>query len=320
MTGFEAVAPGISRLRVPIPFDLEHINVYLVDTGDGFLLVDTATATDVAFDRIERALASAGLGFRDIATIVITHFHADHAGLAGRLAALTEAPIVMTRTDAGAIDEFFGHGPPVEPEDFFRSHGAPESLSAIFPTMLPVLQALMTPFSADKIVDAGDRVASGRDVLAVLTPGHTAGHLALSIPGDGVLLGGDHVLPHITPNIGLYATSDPNPLKCYLDSLDAVARLGARRILPAHGPVIDAPAERIATLIAHHRRRIDQTLSAASSAASAWDVTRRLFGETLEPFHAWMALFESLAHLEYLVDDGVLSRVRERDRLLYGPA
>jgi glyoxylase-like metal-dependent hydrolase (beta-lactamase superfamily II) len=314
------VAAGVLQIQVPIPFDLNHVNLYVVDTGESLVLVDTGVATDEAFTTIETALGSAGIRFIDIGTIVVTHFHADHAGLAGRFREVMDAPIVMSETDAGAIDRFFGEGQPVEPEEFFISHGAPRSLSAVFPTMLPVLQRLMTRFTADTIVSAGDRVAPGREMVAILTPGHTAGHLAIALPDEHLLIAGDHVLPHITPNIGLYPTSSLNPLRSYIDSLEAVSRLAPRRILPAHGPIIEEPGERIRALVDHHRRRIDHAASVASSGATAWEVAERLFGERLEPFHAWMALFESLAHLEYLVDEGVLCRAQGRSRVLYGPA
>lgn len=314
------VAPGILRVRVPIPFDLDHVNLYVVDTGDGLALLDTGVGTDETFRAIEEALGAAHIGFADLRTIVVTHFHADHAGLAGRLRPLADAPIVMSGIDGGAIDRFFGEGPPVEPEAFFVSHGAPGGLGAVFHRMLPMLRAIMIPFSPDVLVGEGERIPEAREMRAVLTPGHTAGHMTVHVPGEGLLFSGDHVLPHITPNIGLYATSDPRPLHSYLESLEAVQRLAPRRILPAHGDVIEAPEERIEVILGHHRRRIDHTASAVTAGSTAWDVTRRLFGERPDPLHAWMALFESLAHLQYLVDEGVIHQVAERERVVYCPA
>jgi glyoxylase-like metal-dependent hydrolase (beta-lactamase superfamily II) len=313
----DIAAPGVYRVRVPIPFDLDHVNLYLVETGGRFVLVDTGVATEEAFSAVATALHVGGIDFHDIEAIVLTHFHADHAGLAGRLAELADAPIVMSEVDAVAADTVFGERAATERPEFFASHGAPASLASVLDALLPMLRKLTGPFTPSRAVRAGDRLASGREMIAVLTPGHTAGHLAIDLPTERLLLAGDHVLPHITPNIGLYPTSPPSPLRSYLESLDATRRLAPRRILPAHGEIIEEPEERLAMLVNHHRRRIDDTLSAVSSEATAWNVTERLFGEGLDAFQSWLALFESLAHLEYLVDDGALRREEQRGRIVY---
>lgn len=318
VTGASEVGSGIFRITVPIPFDLRDVNLYLVDTGDGFLLIDTAIRTAEARAVVESSLARLGIAFRDIHTIVVTHFHTDHSGLAGRFRELADAPVVMSGPDAACLARFFAEGPPVEPADFFAAHGAPREFDTIARGMFPSLSRLMVPFDADRIVDTGDAVATDRPAVGLLTPGHTPGHLTVLLPEEGVLFAGDHVLPRISPNIGLYDFGDPNPLGSYLASLERVRRVAPRRIFPAHGAVIDEPDARIDELIAHHRRRLDHVASATTAAgASAWSVCEHLFGEGLGPIEAWLAFFESLAHLEYLVQAGVVRRDADPESVVY---
>lgn len=318
VTGATVVGPGIFRITVPIPFDLQDVNLYLVDTGDGFLLIDTGVRTREARAVVESALAELGIAFRDVHTILVTHFHTDHSGLAGRFRELADAPVLMSGPDAAFIARFFTEGPPMEPAEFFAAHGAPREFDAIARGMFPLLSQLMVPFAADRIVDTGDAVATDRPAVGLLTPGHTPGHLTVLLPEDGVLFAGDHVLPHISPNIGLYDCGDPNPLGSYLASLERVRRVAPRQIFPAHGDVIDEPEARIDQLIAHHRRRLDHVASATTApGANAWTVSEHLFGEGLGPMEAWLAFFESLAHLEYLVGAGVLRRDADPASVVY---
>jgi glyoxylase-like metal-dependent hydrolase (beta-lactamase superfamily II) len=314
------VGPGVFRIPVPIPFELNEVNVYLIETGRGFILVDTGVATDEAFAAIQGGLAEQGLAFSDISTIVVTHFHCDHAGQAGRIRHLSGAPVVMTRSDAAIIAEFHD-APPVEPREFFLAHGAPRALGTAFQAIIPSFSHLMGPFLADRTVETGEPIVTDRGIVALLTPGHTPGHLSLLLPDEDLLLGGDHVLPHVSPNIGLHSRGDPDPLRSYLGSLDVVRRAAPRRILPAHGPVIDAPEGRIDELCEHHRKRLDHVVSVTrSSGSTVWDVTGEVFGDQREPVNAWLAFSESLAHLEYLVAEGVLQRAHDDHRIVYSPS
>jgi glyoxylase-like metal-dependent hydrolase (beta-lactamase superfamily II) len=317
----EEVGPAIFRITIPIPFDLRDVNVYLVDTGEGFLLVDAGVSSDEARAALEASVADLGIAFHDIRTILVTHFHADHAGLARWVRERAGAPIVMSGRDAAALDQFFASGFPAESPAFFEAHGAPRAFDAIARAMSPALSRLMLPFTADRIVETGDAVVTSRRAVGLLTPGHTPGHLAVWLPEESTLFAGDHVLPHITPNIGLYGFGDPNPLGSYLVSLERVRRAAPRRIFPAHGAVLDEPQARIDEIVQHHRRRLDHVVSATGRAgSSAWSVAAHLFGDDLDAMQAWLAFFESLAHLEYLVHEGVLRRDEDRARFVYVPS
>lgn len=314
------VAPGVFQLQIPVPFKLGYVSLYLVDSGQGFILVDTGVATAEAFAAVHEGLNGIGLGYGDLSEVVVTHFHADHSGQAGRIQKRSKARVLMGDRDAAYLDDFFRNGPPSEPDDFFLFHGVPTSLGKEFREILPALGRLIVPFSPDGTVATGDRIGSGRKLIGLLTPGHTPGHLCVLLPEEGLLLSGDHVLPHITPHIGLYSSVDPNPLGSYLSSLHAVSEIAPRRIFPAHGPVIEDPQGRIRELLEHHRRRLDLILSTTRSPGlTAWEVTRAIFGDELDPWERWMAFFESLAHLEYLVSKGTLCRLQDNFRVVHLP-
>ncbi|MFQ5898261.1 MAG: MBL fold metallo-hydrolase [Candidatus Methylomirabilia bacterium] len=312
------VAPGVFRLQIPVPFKLGHVNLYLIDGGEGFILVDTGVATPEAFAAVHAGLKGAGIGYGDLSEVVVTHFHADHSGQAGHVQKRSKARVLMGDRDAAYLDDFFRNGPPWESDEFFSSHGVLASSAKEFREILPALARLITPFSPDGTLATGDRIGSGRELIGLLTPGHTPGHLCVLLPEEGLLLSGDHVLPHITPHIGLYSNADPNPLGSYLSSLDAVSEIAPRRIFPAHGPVIEDPQGRIRELLEHHRRRLDMILSTMRSPGlTAWEVSRAIFGDELDHAERWMAFFESLAHLEYLVSKGALSRLESNARVVY---
>jgi len=164
-----------------------------------------------------------------------------------------------------------------------------------------------------ELLDPGDRV-DGWEVL--LLPGHADGHLVFL--RDGVLIGGDHLLNRISPAIGLYPESRPDPLGDYLASLERTIQLAPRIVYPGHGdPIEDAPG-RARELIEHHRRRLDHTAAAlADEPRSAYDVSLALFGDDLAPTQRRFAVAETLSHLERLVREGRAARAGDDTRVTY---
>jgi glyoxylase-like metal-dependent hydrolase (beta-lactamase superfamily II) len=164
-----------------------------------------------------------------------------------------------------------------------------------------------------QLVDDGDTI-DGWQVVA--TPGHADGHLCLL--RDGVLIAGDHLLDRITPAIGLFPASRPDPLGDYLSSLQRTIHLDPRVAYAGHGQSISQPAERSRELIEHHRRRLEQTASALDGEPrSGFEVSCDLFGDGLSPTQRRFAVAEALSHLERLVFDGVAARAEDEERILY---
>lgn len=126
------------------------------------------------------------------------------------------------------------------------------------------------------------------------------------------MFSGDHILQKITPNIGLHSYSGADPLGDYLRSLRATLTLGAERLFPSHGPMVEDPETRIHELLQHHDRRLQGCLEVlGSTATTAYAVSLQLFGTALDAFGRWMALGETLSHLEHLVHLGLISKTEE---------
>nr|WP_274378957.1 MBL fold metallo-hydrolase [Deinococcus cavernae] len=153
----------------------------------------------------------------------------------------------------------------------------------------------------------------GRDWQVLWLPGHADGHLGLWQPEESLLIAADAILPRITPNIGLYAYSRPDPLADYLDTLDSLTKLAPQRaIVGHHGPVMSGVTERAQVLRAHHAERLEFLKNAVGRApGSAWEMSRVMFPRPLNEANLRFALAETLAHLEHLHLQGQVGRVEE---------
>lgn len=312
------LAPGLYQLTIPLPFRLNHVHVYLVEADDGFILIDTGVNTSEAFTALKRKLHELGLDFCDLSQLVITHFHSDHCGQVARIRDLGGTQVVMGNAER-AIWEGVQAGLDDQREEQFHRHGLPAEQAKQHAEVLPYLKSLSAPFAVDLRLEQGDTLlATRRRLEAFITPGHTPGHVCLFMPEEKIMFSGDHILQKITPNIGLHPHSGPDPLGDYLQSLHATLRLGARQLLPSHGPLVEDPEARIHELLEHHDHRLQSCVDAlGSTPQTAYEVSLQLFGTTLDHLGRWMALGETLSHLEHLVHQGRAVKVNEGDRVCY---
>jgi glyoxylase-like metal-dependent hydrolase (beta-lactamase superfamily II) len=315
------LAPGLYQLTIPMPFRLNHVHVYLVEADDGFILIDTGVNTPEAFVGLKRKLDAIGLDFRDITQLVITHFHSDHCGQAARIRDLGRVQIVMGETER-ATWEGVQAGPNNEREEEFFRHGLPPEQAKQYAGVLPYLKSLSLPFEVDLRIGHGHTLSAKRRRLeAFITPGHTPGHVCLFLPEEQIMFSGDHILQKITPNISWHNYSGSDPLGDYLHSLRATLKLGATQLLPSHGPLVADPETRIRELLQHHDRRLQSCVEAlGSTPQTAYEVSLRVFGSALDHFGRWMALGETLSHLEHLVHRGLVVKTEEGDRVCYAHA
>jgi glyoxylase-like metal-dependent hydrolase (beta-lactamase superfamily II) len=294
--------PGVLRVTLPLPSGPRHVHTYLVRDEDGWMLVDTGLGLpETPWQEIAAQLDA------PVVRIFITHMHPDHVGGAEEAARVLGAPVLQGRLDYAQCERVWGSGDwPERIAGWFLRNGVPADVTEDLIESGHVFADFVRFAWNPTLVDPGDEIA-GWQVLA--TPGHADGHLCLY--RDGVLVAGDHVLTPITPAIGLYPESSPDPLGDYVGALADVAALAPRIAFPGHrDPIVDVPA-RAGEIVAHHEERLDRTEAAlGAESRHGFDVSHALFGRELEPIQRRFAVAETLSHLERLV---VLGRAGRSD-------
>lgn len=326
----ERIEPGVWRISVPLPFALRAANIYLLDDGaGGWTLVDSGLGLPADEAALRAGLAVAGVPLERITALVLTHAHPDHIGLSGLVQEASGAPVyVLAGEDAHLFDVWSA-----EARDAFATTGAhyemhglsPEDVAAGVALSRKTRSMLRLPTRASlQLVSDGERLRLGTHTFeAIWTPGHSDFHLCL-LRDDGLFIAGDHILPGITPNIGLYPHSRPDPLRDYFEALARVRSLPARLVLPGHRQPFVKLTERVDALRAHHLERsayLRETLHTYPEGATAATLSSALFGERLRgPDDRRFALVETLAHLEYLRLDGRADHAKYDGVMHYRPA
>jgi glyoxylase-like metal-dependent hydrolase (beta-lactamase superfamily II) len=311
------VAPGVFVIPVPIPYPFKYVNCYLLVPGpgasDGPVLVDCALDTPEARAGLEAALREHGLGFGELEHLVVTHHHPDHYGLAGLVE--SHGPQVWLLD----IEKERGHIFWTQPEamtqagqDLFYQHGVTdEYLTDLGKEMARTRSRVHPAQNLHTFSDGQVLRLAGMPYRVVWVPGHADGQAMLLRESDGVLLAGDQILERISPNIGIWAYSYPNPLKHYFASLQKTAALGASLALPGHYRPIKDIAGRVAELTAHHLERLEFLRGLLSrQAQTCWQLSLGLFPGSLNLAQRRFAWSETLAHLEYLVARGEVKKLQ----------
>ena len=324
------VAPGVWKITLPIPFPLRTVNVYALVGAEGWVLVDAGMGTPDAREAFSAGLARAGLNIENLKAIVLTHHHPDHIGLSGELQEQSGARVYMHPIDERSVRILWEGTMPQRFESvstFFKRNGL-ENTELWYTRTDP--QAVRTilrvpPHEAFTLVDDGASVdLLGETYQVIWVPGHADGQIVLFRARDGIFFAADHVLPRITPNIGLYSTRDrPNPLGDYLDSLRKVEHVPASLVLPGHGEPFTDLGERVREILHHHDERLALILALlAERPQHAASLTRQMFAERRIKNHEAlrMAMAEVMAHLEYLRVQGKVTQQETEDGIiLYAP-
>ncbi|NQT48081.1 MAG: MBL fold metallo-hydrolase [Chloroflexi bacterium] len=320
------IVPGIHQLKLPAPIVNSQldVNAYLIEGGDGWLMVDTGWDIGHTFTVLRRQLEEIGVGFGDISRIIITHFHPDHYGLAGRVKELSKGKVYLHQ-----IEQDFIHSRYISMDDLLekmanllRLHGVPaEELPRLQRASMDVRKFVL-PSLADITLHGGETISNGSfDFQVIWTPGHSPGHVCLYEPNHKILLSGDHLLPTIFSNVGLHPQSGDKPLDNYLRSLQVVEQLEVDLVLPAHEHVFDNMKQRIKEIQRHHEERKAAIIDVlVHGARTAYEVSFRipwiLNGVTmsfqeLPALDKRLAVMSALAHLEPLCAEG---KVEESSR------
>ncbi len=296
--------PGIVQVTMPLPWALDHVHCYALASPDGWTLVDAGLGSRRTLAWWEDVLDA--IGRPAVHQLVLTHYHPDHLGASAGLARMTGArAIVQGRLDRALSVAGWEEGDDAGFERYLRDHGMPADLAAA--SMRAEVATAVELAVPTRLVDEGDVVdAGGRRWHVLHLPGHADGHIALHDDDGGRLLGGDVLLDEITPNVGRWPDTAPDPLGRYLGTLRRVADLAPAVVYPGHGPVIRAAADRSAEIAGHHDERLDVTAAAlAAGAESAFDAAQVIWGDEPLGFHEQrFALVEAISHLERLAATG----------------
>jgi glyoxylase-like metal-dependent hydrolase (beta-lactamase superfamily II) len=321
------VAPGLHWLRMPLPFALDHINLWLLDDADaerrGWSLVDCGAGTDPTRAAWEQLFVGAMDG-GSLLRVFATHCHPDHVGLSGWLCDRFGAPFWTSTGEFGFARMMAAALPGVDGPSaipHFQRHGLVDagmleqmrSRKNYYPSLVPAVPPAYT-----RLQD-GQRVAIGARTWRVITGfGHSPEHVSLYDELHHILISGDMVLPRISTNVSVFAVEpEGNPLQLYLDSLDKFAGLpDDTLVLPAHGKPFRGLHTRIDQLRAHHTARLDEVLAVCVEPRSAVDIVPLMFKRQLDAHQLSFAIGEALAHLHYLWYNGSLARVTGDDGIV----
>jgi glyoxylase-like metal-dependent hydrolase (beta-lactamase superfamily II) len=320
--GLTEVAGGVFELRLPIPFEDGLVNVFLFADGDEADLLDCGMNSDESVATIKAAIGQ--IGARRLRKLVVTHIHPDHYGAAGSLAGEGMADLYIHRLEVPLV-----HPRYVELEQLVKEvrtyllvNGVPADDAEVLSNSQRALSQVVKTAEPAVQLDGAELLQMGRRRLRVeWTPGHSPGHICLYDRKEKLLFAGDHMLPELSPNIGLHPQSTPDPLHEYLDGLRRLAGYEPDLIFPSHGrPFTDAPA-RVKVLEAHHKRRLEQVVGIVGRGKeTGWEVAVELWGPRENLYEKRLALQEALAHLQALAVDSRVSKSVTPDSVRWTPA
>ena len=303
------VVEGVYQLKVPVPFPLVFVSVYLVEGDDGWTIIDTGFDYPEGREIWEKGAGQVGLDLdRDVERIVVTHFHPDHLGLARWLQERSGAPVYVLEGEIQHSREVWSNPDHASFAGHLVRGGMDRALAEKAAAQMRARLSLpeeMLP------LQEGEKIELGAGVARVLhAPGHADYQLMLHDEGRRVIFAADHVMLEITPNIGLWPDTKERPLARYLESLSVLRGLDADLVLPGHGPLFHDFDGRVDELLLHHEERLDLMHRAlGDEPRTPFAVSRELFRYTLSLYERCFALAETLAHLEYLVSEGRAERV-----------
>jgi glyoxylase-like metal-dependent hydrolase (beta-lactamase superfamily II) len=294
---------GISVIPLPLPFaSPAWVNAYTIETSDGTVLIDCGVDWEPGRERLFEGLGVLGIPPGSIHTLVASHLHPDHVGMAPHLIETLGCRLLMHRS-ALTNTEFYNDTPRLAAwtSAFGHAHGVPASELVEFgdmirPEWMPILSA------PTLLVDDGDTIelGGGRHLEVLHTPGHDHSHICLRDSATGACFSGDHLLPRITPVI-MWDESELDVLRLYLDSLERLVVAHIELTYPAHGSIFERGSERAGQIVLHHDRRLATMVEILSPGpATAWTVMGEAFRPHLNTLEKRLALRETVSHLEHL--------------------
>lgn len=317
------IAPGILWARLPLPFRLDHVNVYAIDDSNGWAIVDAGLGDQATKEAWERLLAGPLAG-RRLTRLIVTHMHPDHIGAAGWLADRLSLPIDMTEAEYLSATLLLSNPDATAGEsyhDFYVHNGLDPTTAEVVMTRgqdyLRMLTGLPKTF---RRILAGDRlVIGGRSFEALTGGGHSREQIMLHLPGEKLFVAADQVLARISPNVSVQA-SDPlaDPLDIFLCSLRGLKETIAADalVLPGHDLPFIGLHSRIGEIIAHHEERCEAIMEACRiTPHSAAELVPLVFRRELDAHQTGFAFGEIMAHVNHMIRRQRLTTVRDPNGL-----
>jgi glyoxylase-like metal-dependent hydrolase (beta-lactamase superfamily II) len=305
------ILPGLKWLRLPLPFMLGHINVWLLQDGDGWAIVDTGIHSNMTRTTWENVFRRQ-LDNAPITRVVVTHLHPDHAGCAGWLCETFDVDLYMTRDEyllCRILVSDTGMPAPKEGRRFYQAAGFEEQhmmryieMFGSFGKMVAQLPQAYHRLAEDRSVHIG-----AQEWQVITGHGHSPEHACLYNPRQNVLISGDQVLPTISPNVSVYPTEPTaNPLQGWFDSLHRMKTLlpDDVLVLPSHGKPFRGVKGRLDALIDEHESGLEKLRQLCREPQRAVDVFPALFKSKITDSNLMMATGEAIAHLNYLLYEG----------------
>lgn len=311
--GITYIADDIVQVQIPLPYALNIVNCYLLRGADGWTMVDSGLNTPPAQSQWKAALNYLNITPDDIQKIVLTHMHPDHFGMAGWWQSRVETPmpVYLPIGEKEQMEMFYYSEDAEEFYVWLVQGGMAEGYAREVAEGFNHTRNATSPYPVQQdYIYPDDTIQLGlRDFRMIHTPGHSDGQLIFYDEDDQLLLSGDHVLMKITPNIGMWTRTEPNPLGRFMESLESLADLNVRQALPGHKWLITDWRGRIEELIAHHEARLIHTLEAIDAdTQTVYDIALKVFPIERFTIHEMrFAMAETLAHLDLLERQGKVS-------------
>ena len=308
------------RLIFPIPTFLKAVNAYLVRDREGYAFVDCGMDTEECWAALDIQLAALNVPLSAIHTIVATHGHPDHTGMADRIRGESGASVWLHSSEQAFIAYRRSDSSSELLHAWLLRFGVPAGEAADMAAHVREGDKATPAVQPTHLLEAGQEMPVGEYTFEVQwTPGHTPGHVCLYEPSRQMLLSGDHILQDVAPNVSLQPFSDENPMPGYLRSLEWMAEMPISLTLPGHGVPFPSPRERVLSLIAHQQDRQAhvRTLLTASR-QTAWELASQVWADS-KP-NSWSqfaprlrrnAMATLAAHLELLTDRGQARRTED---------
>lgn len=313
------LAPGVRWLRMPLPFELNHINLWLLEEADGWTIVDTGLNLD-DIKRYWEAVLETHCREKPVKRLIVTHCHPDHLGLARWLGDQLKVDTWITQGEILNAYAWFHQLPNHDVDGmvgFFRRHGLDPARADMLhgrgPTYRGRVDGLPTEYR--RLLEADLVRIGGHDWRVIVGYGHSPEHAALHCAELKVLISGDMLLPRISTNVSVMsATPDGDPLKLFLDSIERFTALpDDTLVLPSHGRPFRGIRARVMQLQEHHRERLDALVAACDAPKTACELIPTLFQRELDAHQTMFAMGESIAHLNCLAHAGRLRRAQGPD-------